>query len=117
MLAVAVELWQSESPESAQVLPTLVRLPEAISWEPLPNFRQGVAGQPKLVARLPIQRLKVLRHLDAVPGRVGRTRIVRLPVARVSARWIAGHPHESRTDSLAFPESLAEVVELVRVVS
>ena len=117
MLAVAVELWQSESPESAQVLPTSARLPELVSGEPLPNFRQGVAEQPKLAARLPIQHLKVLRHLDAVPGRVGRTRIVHPPVARVSARWIAGRPHESHTDSLAFPESLAEFVELVRVAS
>ena len=105
---MAVELWQSESPESAQVLPTSARLPE---------LGQGVAEQPKLAARLPIQRLKVLRHLDAVPGRVGRTRIAHLPVARVSARWIAGRPHESHIDSLAVPESLAEVVELVRVVS
>ena len=101
---MAVELWQSESPELA-------------FWELLPNFRPGVAEQPKLAARLPIQHLKVLHHLDAVPGRVGRTRIAHLPVARVSARWIAGRPHESRTDSLAFPESPAEVVELVHVVS
>ena len=114
---MAVELWQSESPESVQVVPTLVRLPELVSGEPLPNFRQGVAEQPKLAARLPIQRLKVPRRPDGVPGRVGRTRIARPRVAQVSARWIAGRPHESHIDSLAVPESLAEVVELVHVVS
>jgi len=58
MLAVAVELWQSEFPEQA-------------SGELPPNFRLGVAEQPKLAARLLIQRLKVPHHLDAVPGRVG----------------------------------------------
>jgi len=116
VLAVAVELWQSESPESAQVLPTSARLPELAFWEPLPNFRQGSAEQLKLVARLPIQHLKVLRHRDAVLGRVGRTKTARPPVVRVSARWIAGRPHESHIDSLAFPEFLAEV-ELAHVVS
>jgi hypothetical protein len=88
-----------------------------VSWELLLYFRQGLTEQLKLAVRLPIQRLKVLRHLDAVLGRVGRTKTARPPVAQVSAQWIAGRPHESRTDSLAFPESLAEVVELVHVVS